>query len=152
MVRIALLAAVTVILLTGCEELVETDDEPPERTARCDTNPDWYINLPIVELREGGQMNPPLIPDPDDPGATDADWSDVQTAQVQRDLFATGLLQEDNQKWGVELFARPELPRLGVVDPAPELRQDGCLGLRLEGRADTYYPRVIQERPLRLVQ
>ena len=166
MVRSALLAAIAVIVLAGCEEMVEPDDEP-QAPARCDATPDWYLDLPIVTLRVGGQMNPPQVPDPNDPDDTDSDWSALEAVidryegktftparfkQLQRDLFATGLMQEGDQKWGIEFYVIPDLPRRGSSDPRAGVRAGGCLGVRMDGEAQTYYPQEIQERPLRAVR
>ena len=122
-----MLAVGAVLTLTACEEMVDNDRE--SRTARCDADPDWYLNLPIVELRIGGQLNPPSLPTADDPRAVD--WSALEAIlrryqgqtftlarfkQIQRDLFASGLVQDGNQKWGAEFFVRPELPRQGALD------------------------------------
>ena len=87
-------------------------------------------------------MNPPQIPAPNDPDDTDSDWSALEAiilqyqrqaftllrfAQIQRDLFATGLLQNGDQKWGVEFIARPETPRFGIIRPRSLKATDALL-------------------------
>ena len=119
-------------LLIGCEEMVDDTDEAEGEIGRCDAGRDWYIDKQITLIYLEGDMNPPRVPDPDNPGETNSDWSALRIAgeryegqiftlktfdELQKALFATGYYQKDGRKWGIETVARPGLPDEGLRTP-----------------------------------
>ena len=165
-------AAILALVLTGCEEMPKGGGRPdpkpapdPEPTSeRCDAHPDWYIDKPIARVSPSGQMNPPTVTDPDT-GEIDADWSALEAVvdeyegkiftletfeALQKALFATGLYQKDERKWGIESVARPSVPRQGFSDPTRTM--NGCPGVRLDMDGREYLPQEVWKRPLRLTE
>ena len=166
MKRIVAVGVVIALALIGCEEMV-TDDEQKTRGARCDVVADWFIGKPLV-IDAGGHMNPPQISDPSRDDGFRTDWSQLEAIrskhhgrtftlslfrQIQQELYATGLYQEDDQKWGIETVAYPSVPRDSRrTNPTIGARERGCLGVELQMDGKRYLPQEIQERPLRLVE
>ena len=157
-------------VLGGCEMPTQDDDErepeprPPTLT-RCDAAAEWYIGKPI-EIRAGRDMNPPQIPDPSRDDGFRTDWSKLEAVvskyagraftlslfrEIQQDLYATGLYQEGDEKWGIETVAYPGTVRR-TSDPRHGAQAGGCFGVELHMDGDRSLPQEIQERPLRLVE
>jgi len=148
----------SIAFLTGCEEMPDGGAKPTSE--RCDADEDWYINKTITRIDLGGYVNVP-----DDQEARDAAYSVIdgigleyedmaftiaRFKELQQDLFATGLYQDGDRKWGIESLARPAIPERRNADPTRTM--SGCAGVELEMDGREYLPQKALDRPLRLTE